>query len=253
MIGFRKILYLLIIIACFCLPDKLFSQSPTNLDNKVLLTKEYNVFAMAHTEGWGIGGRFGRNQTFYKQRMMEFELLNMKHPKEIKSINPYFIGNKSYIFGKLNYLYFLRIGLGTQKTLNEKPYWGGVKVQFFYSYGLTNAFTVPVYLYVLNYTANPGEYIVSEEKFDADKHDQSNIYGRASWFSGLGETKFHPGLYFKSGCNFEFGDNDNSIKALEAGFVVDGFLKEIPMMAFDNNKQLFLSFYLSFHLGKRYN
>ena len=83
MIGFRKILYLLIIIACFCLPDNLFSQSPTNLDNKVLLTKEYNFFAMAHTEGWGIGGRFGRNQTFYKQRMMEFELLNMKHPKEI--------------------------------------------------------------------------------------------------------------------------------------------------------------------------
>jgi hypothetical protein len=229
------------------------AQSPTNIDNKVLLSKEYSFYGMVHTEGWGFGGRFGSNRTYYNKRMLEFELLNMKHPKEIKTINPYFTGNKNYIYGKTHYNYFLRAGLGNMKTLNEKPYWGGVQIRYFYSYGITVDFNLPVYLYILNYSSSPGEYIVSEERFDPEEHNHSNIYGRGSWTSGFKYFGVNPGLYFKAGLNFEYGIEDKYVKAIEAGFIADGFLKEVPMMAFDNDKRLFLSFYLSLHFGRRSN
>ncbi len=229
------------------------AQSPTNLDNKVLLTKEYSFYGMVHTEGFGFGGRFGTNRTYYNKRMLEVELLNMKHPKEIKSINPYFTGNKSYSLGKTHYNYFLRAGLGNMRTINEKPYWGGVQIRYFYSYGITADFNIPVYLYILNFTSTTGEYIVSEEKYDPNEHNLSNIYGRGSWTSGFKYLSVNPGLYFKAGLNFDYGPEDKYVKALEAGFVADGFLKEVPMMAYDNNKRLFLSLYLSMHFGQRSN
>ena len=70
----------------------------------------------------------------------------MKHPKQIRVINPYYYNARSYVYGKLNHVYMLRIGYGFKKLLNRKPYWGGIELRVLYMGGLSLAFAKPVYL-----------------------------------------------------------------------------------------------------------
>ncbi|MFH0867027.1 MAG: hypothetical protein V1904_12595, partial [Bacteroidota bacterium] len=88
-------------------------------DAKILLRKEKSGFVMLHTSGIGLGYRSGKHITGYKKRMFEIEITGMKHPKEIKSINPYFDNAKSYVYGKENYFFILRGGMGRQKVINS--------------------------------------------------------------------------------------------------------------------------------------
>lgn len=222
-------------------------------DPKILLRKEKSGFVMLHTSGLGAGYRSGKHITGYKKRSFEIELTGMKHPKEIKSINPYFDNAKSYIYGKENYLVILRGGIGRQKVINSKPYWGGVELRYFYFGGISMGFLKPVYLYILYETPSPSIYTYKIERYDPYKHNGDNIFGRAPFFQGFGKIKPLPGLYFKAGLNFEYGAYDETIKAIECGVTVDAYPKPAPIMAFNTNKSIFLSLYLSFHFGTRGN
>jgi hypothetical protein len=208
---------------------------------------------MVHTGGFGVGYRNGKHLTGYKKRMFEFELLSMKHPKEVRTVNRYFENAKSYIYGKENAMFILRGGIGRQKIINSKPYWGGVELRYFYYGGLSLGMLKPVYLYILHETSVPYEYNLSIERYDPDKHFEENIFGRAPFFQGFNKLKPLPGLYLKTGVNFEFGVYDESVKAIEAGVVVDGYLKEVPIMALKSNNSYLVSLYVSFHFGSRGN
>lgn len=208
---------------------------------------------MVHTSGFGLGYRSGKHITGYKKRMFEVELTGMKHPKEIRTVNHYFENAKSYIYGKENSFFILRGGVGTQKIINSKPYWGGVELRYFYYGGLSLGLLKPVYLYILQETSVPYQYNLAIEKYDPDKHFAENIYGRAPFFHGIGKTKPVPGLYLKTGLNFEFGVYDETLKAIEAGVALDGYLEKVPIMALESNSNYFVSLYISFHIGTRRN
>jgi hypothetical protein len=88
----------------------------------------------------------------------------------------------------------------------------------------------------------PGEYSITLEKYDYKEHFTDNIYGRGPFSKGLNHLKFHPGIYAKAGFNFEYGSDDRSLKALEAGVCLDIYPKPIQMMAFNDNNFYFVSF-----------
>ncbi|NTW33013.1 MAG: hypothetical protein HGB12_10365 [Bacteroidetes bacterium] len=143
---FLKLTYILSFLLFFCVSHgQQISLSDTILnETKVLLRKEQSGFLMIHTQGFGAGYRTGRHLTGYKKRMFEIELTGMKHPKEVKIINPYFENSKSYVYGKENSFLLIRAGIGIQKIINSKPYWGGVELKYYYygglSLGLLNLF-----------------------------------------------------------------------------------------------------------------
>lgn len=222
-------------------------------DAKILLRKEKSGFVMLHTSGMGMGYRTGKHITGYKKRMFEIELTGMKHPKEIKSINPYYENAKSYVYGKENYLIVLRGGIGRQRVINSKPYWGGVELRYFYYGGISMGFIKPVYLYILHETSDPNFYTYQIERYDPLKHSTDDIFGRASFFQGFSKIKPLPGIYLKTGLNFEYGAYDETIKSIECGIIVDAYPKPAAIMAFNTNKSIFLSLYLSFHFGTRGN
>ncbi|MBM3404421.1 MAG: hypothetical protein FJY10_05980 [Bacteroidetes bacterium] len=223
------------------------------LPDEVLLRHQYSLGVQAHTGGWGLKVRWGKNLRARKQRMFEIDLVTQKSQKEIRVINPYFPNAKSYFYGRLNYIYFLRGGIGFHHILNQKPYWGGVQLSAFYYGGLTLGMAKPVYLYILYFSQGYDEYDIKEEKYDPDVHYIDNIYGRGSWTSGIGKTRFYPGLYARTGLDFEFGTKHRLMQALEVGGTMEYFPLAIPMMAFNPKKSLFVSLYLSFSIGKRYN
>jgi hypothetical protein len=218
---------------------------------RILLKKEYSAGIIAHNLGFGANFRIGRNKTFFNSRIIQIEVVSMKHPKQIRVINPYYYNSKSYVYGKLNHVYMLRVGYGYKHLLNRKPYWGGVELRLFYLGGASLAFAKPVYLYFWDETYS----YVKEERYDPDNfyHSSEYIYGRAPFISGLGEIKVYPGIFLQGGLNFEFGIQNTRIRALEGGFTLEYFPKAIPIMAYNPAQNFYPTVYLNFQLGKRYN
>lgn len=235
------------------------------VDMGLLLRKEKSGNIMFHTLGYGAGYRFGFNKTYYKNRMFEFDLLEMKAPNQARRYNENFPNPRSYIYGKLNYLYILRAGIGRQHLINRKPYWGGIEVRGFYYGGLDLGFAKPSYLYIAYYSVNNNQIVVDRiplERYNPDLHFPyiganpnclCDIYGRGPILSGFEKLKVYPGFYLKGGFNFEFSSENDKIQALEIGCTVDIFPKAVPVMAFRDPNLYFISGYLSFHFGKRYN
>ena len=240
------------------------SEQPDTLGDNILFLKEKAGSIILHSAGWGLGFRFGKNKTYFNKKMFEAEFVEMKSPKEIKRINPNFDNSRRYIYGKMNNLYMLRFGYGVQKLLNDKPYWGGIEVRFFYFGGLDVMLAKPVYLFIANYTKVGDKlfYNITTEKYDPDIHfpyrvinttRDIDIYGKAPVYKGLNEIKPYPGAYAKLGFNFEFGSFNQKIRAIEVGATVDAFPQAIPVMAFTDPYHFFVNVYLSFYFGKRYN
>ena len=230
------------------------SETDTTADN-ILLEKQWSLGIQLNTNGWGLKFLKGKNITALKQFMWEIEFSTYKEAKEVKSINPYYSNSKSFIYGKLNYLYFLRGGLGFQHILNRKPYWGGVQLSYHYYGGFSLAIAKPVYLYITHNSTPSGDPTdVTEEKYDPNVHTSiENIYGRASFLTGIFNSTLYPGIYVKTGLDFEFGSRSKNIQMLETGATLDYSPIPIPIMAFNPKRSLFLTLYLSFSFGKRYN
>jgi hypothetical protein len=225
--------------------------------SEVLLRNEHYGGVFINTQGGGIEFRKGANTTFFTKWLYEANLLELKSNREVRvyNANPYYRNTRSYIYGKLNNLYTLRIGGGQQKLLNRKPYWGGVEVRYFWFAGGNLGLSKPVYLYIIrDIPMNPFQFIpIEAEKYDPSKHFSDNIYGRASILKGFDEMKIHPGAYAKAGFSFDFATRNEKVSAVEIGAALDFYPAGVPVMAFNPPNRYFLTFYIGYYFGKRYN
>lgn len=222
-----------------------FSQEVVEPGQDVLYRKEKHGGILLHSNGVGAFYRDGKHITGKTKRMLEFELVSMKHPKEIK-VSPTGESSQSYVFGKLNTLTILRSGIGLQKKIHGKDGPKGVEVRYHYFTGASLGLAKPVYLEVIN-----GRDGLVSEKYDPQKHQQSEIFGKAPATQGLTEIKPYPGAYAKFGFAFEYSGTFNSVKALETGIVLDAYAKTIPIMAFTKNYQVFTSVYIALVFGNK--
>lgn len=249
---FTRVLFIVLLSSASLL---LYSQDEIVIDTtkNIILLKEATGGIMLHTQGWGLRFSKGYNKSEFKKRMIVVEFLEMNSPRQIRTINPYFTNSKSYVYGKLNTVYILRGTYGIHRLLNRKPYWGGVELRFFYMGGASLGFAKPVYLYILEPSPQFYEYTIVEERYNPNEHYVDNIYGRASFVKGFDEIGFYPGFHFKIGLDFDYGVYRTKVKSLEVGAIIDVFPRPVPIMAFNDPEYFFLTFYLSFNFGKRYN
>jgi hypothetical protein len=264
----RLFLIIIIISLSGACPSILYAQDiaeADTVDMGYLLRKEKSGNLMLHTLGYGAGYRFGINKTYFKNRMFEFDLLEMRAPNQARRYNENFPNPRSYVYGKLNSLYIIRAGIGRQHLINRKPYWGGVEVRGFYYGGLDIGLAKPIYLNIAYYSVIDNQIVVDRialERYNPDEHFPyigvnlnclCDIYGRGPILSGFEKIKIYPGIYAKAGFNFEFSALNDRIKAVEVGGTIDIFPQKVPVMAFEDPELFFISGYLSFHFGKRYN
>lgn len=225
-----------------------------SLENKILYNRQRTFGVVFHNLGLGVQYRFGKRLSIFKTRMWEFEFVNMRSYKQIR-LQTYYPNARSFIFGKLNNAYFLRGGIVWKKLLNRKPHWeGGVEIRFLYGGGFSLGIAKPYYYYII-YTTSSGEFIdyLQLERFDPNKQSTTDIYGRGPFSKGLNEITLHPGIYLKTGLNFEFGARSTKIKALEVGVGIDVVPMGLGIMATKPNQILFPNLYLNFSFGKRFN
>jgi len=221
-------------------------------DTKLLYRNEMSIGGIVHSNGFGANFRRGQHVTGTRKRVLEIELVNYRHPKEVKTVNPAFDNAKGFYYGKLNSLLILRPGIGYQNVIFSKPEKSGVEIRYVTFIGGSIGLAKPVYLQILKRTPIDNYYDLATEKYDPALHFPDNIYGRAPYFKGFDEMKIYPGGYAKFGLTFEYGAFDDAVKAIETGVCVDLYPKVVPLMATQRNQQVFVSLYLHFLYGRKW-
>ncbi|MDF2435726.1 MAG: hypothetical protein K0Q95_102 [Bacteroidota bacterium] len=219
-------------------------------DLNVLYRNESSFGVYVHSAGGiGLSYRRGQQMNVKRKRMMEVEVQNFKHPKEVKTVNSYFENSKGFNYGKLNSFLIIRPGVGYQNILYQKSDKKSVEIRYSYYLGAALAFAKPVYLEIIK---DRSEGSVSTERYDPQIHTIDEIYGKAPFFKGMDKTRIIPGGYAKIALSFEYADRYNSIKAIETGLIFDLYPKVLPMMAHNRNQQAFASLYLKIMWGKKW-
>lgn len=218
-------------------------------DVKLFYTSEYSGGIIIHTNGFGANFRYGQFVNEGTIRLWTAELVNIKHPKEQRSHNPFFENARSFHFGKLNSMWALRTQFGFQNTLFSKELKKSVEVNYVITGGPVLSFMKPIYLEVQNPRA--GGARLATERYDPEIHSLNNIYGRAGYLTGLSETSIYPGLSLKFALNFEYAPEDEILRSIEVGANIDAFHKRMEIMAFEHNNQFWLTLYANILIGKK--
>ncbi len=232
----------------------LWAQQTIYDETRVLYRKELLGGVMIHGDGWGFNFYHGKHKTAKDRRMLGIEIVSMKHPKEIKSFNPFYEDSRGYFYGKQNTMLILRPSFGGKHQIADKIRRSGVEVNYVWSVGPSLALVKPVYLQIGKPDNFPYDAIVTE-RYDPAVHDIQNIFGRASWFNGFGEMRLYPGGFGRFGFNFEHSGEASGIKAIEVGASMDAYPVVVPIMAEledVTNKQFFFELYLTVQFGKKY-
>ncbi len=235
-----------ILFLTVCVP--LLGQGDLDSQEKIFWRNERSIGGALNSDGWSVIYRELRQTQPSDRFFFEGGLSSFKHPKEIKLSNYYFQNPGTFVFGKLNSTWALRAGIGYQHEIFEKRDLGGVSIGWFAGGGPVVTFAKPIY-YKIIVLLSDNYYTIEEQKFDLTIHQPLDIMGKASFFKGFNELKLYPGLYGHGGFSFEYSKNDKMTHSLELGVSVNAFMKEIPIMASDDNKQLFLSLFVSYRIG----
>ena len=229
--------------------------SGSEMDNPGIQLRNESFFGVnINSHGWGFSYRKGKHVTGTMKRMLDFDYVSYRHPKEVKLQNQSASNNsKSYYYGKLNNCAFLRGGYGIQKVIFDEELPGALEIRLNYYAGASIGLLKPVYLEIYKQSlAVPDRYELVTEKYDPETHFVENIYGRAPFLKGINELKFNPGVYGKFGVSFEYGADQETIRTIETGVILDFHPKPLPVMAFNTNNPLTFSFYVAVNWGKRW-
>ena len=75
--------------------------------------------------------------------------------------------------------------------------------------------------------------------------------GGSGFTVGWGEAKIKPGVYAKTSLRFDFGRFNETVQALEIGMSIDYYTAKIPMLVYNDPKQVFFQGHIAFVFGRR--
>ncbi|MFT7031536.1 MAG: hypothetical protein ACJA2S_000026 [Cyclobacteriaceae bacterium] len=227
---------LLSILFVFCFVPIVFGQSDGNYE----YSKEFTWGINKNTNGGLIGGftfKWASALNEKQFRTFGFELMNVKHPKEIRVST----SGSPYLYPKRNYLYTVRGFYGRDFLLFKKAPQQGVQIIFTTAAGPTIGVVAPYYVRTDGGSA----------QFDHTKMSQGSILGTGHIFQGLGESDLKFGLNAKAGLIFEMGAFKSNVTGFEIGAQFEAFSEKIIIVPTQPNRALYSSLYLTFFYGTR--
>lgn len=233
---------------------------PPKVKPPKMLRGELSGGLQLNTSGWGVlvdyGRYFGMDkwgnkpEEFSNVHLIQLEIGEIKHPKEMRN-NASFLGlgmqQTSYILGKINTLYHIKLGYGQRRLIAGKPEEGAVSIHWVYAAGFAAGLVKPYYLNIsgfgnVKYSKDNEEYFINP----------NTILGASGFAKGFNELQFVPGGYLKTGLHFDFANRRKTKFALEAGVNGEFYTKKIEQMVGQDPKNAFGDFYLTLQVGKKW-
>jgi hypothetical protein len=215
----------------------------------VIAYKKQTVYGIKLTSD-GYGGFFeiGRGKSVKKSMLYQFEISERKHPKEEKQVNPTSIIAVPLIYGKINYMYPIKLGVQQQFLFGNKSNKNGVSVTGNIGGGLIIALLRP---YEVQVDKAGQRTYVRYNSADSLLFINGPYYGGPTFGTGWKHLKVTPGLYIKPALRFDYGRLNEVVSALEIGLNAEFYAKKIPQMLYNKQRQFFLSAYVALLFGKR--
>ncbi|MBO6027556.1 MAG: hypothetical protein J6P73_09970 [Bacteroidales bacterium] len=190
------------------------------IEERVIYSNESTLHATLHSRGLSLGYKSGKIRSIYKTTNWDFELVYYRSQKQVKLVDLF--SGATFVYGKLNDMVAFRTGYGAERRIYGKPYWGGVELRWLYEGGASLALLKPYY---------------PDETF---------------WY-GFSEIKLRPGIYARGGMCFEIGASRTHAQSIEVGTNIEYFPQGVDLMELNPTEYVFLTLYLSYNWGSRYN
>ena len=202
-----------------------------------------------HNNGWG-GGLERRVSLKNHSVITELDFTTYRHGKEVNIVNQNARNPRTYVFGKLNHVGIFRLQRGVEKHLTDFGDREHVHLGVSLLAGAGLAVLKPVYLDVY-YPGSSNDGLVLPERYNPSKHtNQADILGYSARKYGWDELTAKPVIQMKGSLNLYWGGVTSTEKMMKAGAVVSWFPAGIPIMAFTQNSEVGIAFFLSFYFSR---
>jgi len=250
------------IVVLMVFPIWLSAQLETAADfRRQVYDYEFTGGVMLHTRGFGTNLRYLKFVDGYNKIGAELDIVGIRHPKEIKFPSQYYYSDaRSFVYGKLNNLNVIRLGVGRERILVDKTDQGSISINWLLFGGASFGLLKPIYLEIQNESPT-GRPRTTTERYDPAIHDFQDIYGQAPFFTGFSDMKLRMGVYAKTGFSFDYNWHDNKVTTLEVGMIVDYFPQwfglypegGVPIMFQAENYEVWVQLYCTINFGKKWN
>ena len=176
---------------------------------------------------------------------------------KVQSIYPQLGTPSPYVFGKINNLYSLQLGVGRVQLLLPKVMDGNISVGFRYGAGFSLAMLKPYYLRLIieEYQTVTPTILLEEHRYDGSEElfmKSGNKLGASPWTKGLDEMKYIPGAYAEAAITIIPAKQAWFIQTITLGGNVAFYSKKLPIMATIKAPQLQGSLFVGLAIGKRW-
>lgn len=252
----NRLKYTIAVLALVLPASLVLAQNTTGVDYKrQVYDRAYTGGIVFHSRGYSLSGRYLKYIDGYNLQGLEIDLVKLRHPKEIIQSNDLYNNTRGFVLGRINSFYTLRAGYVRKKILFDKTDRGSVSISWINSGGLSLGLLKPIYLQVVVATGENGQGGIRTIRYTGEV-PPLDIYGEANFFMGLDEIKLRPGIYYKTGFEFDYQLLDEKITSLEAGMIYDYFFSEVPIFYEEDgdvNWSGFFQLYISFNFGYKKN
>lgn len=226
-------------------------------EGAIVYNKEWVLGARLYSDGWSAYYQKGKMKSVTKTNWWSLEMGERKHPKEEKLSkvdgSGFFFGNP-LVYGKQNVFLFSKLGFGQQLLLGGKGNKNGVAISAVYGGGLSLGFLKPYYVDA----RDPLDGMTYEIKYKGDNSrtdslflDPNSVIGTSGFFTGFNETQIVPGLFGRGGMRFDYGRYNELVSAIQCGFNIEYYMKDMPIMALNEADKMFINVYVAIEFGKR--
>ena len=154
----------------------------------------------------------------------------------------------SFKYGKINNFYQVKLGFGQQYVLGQKGNKNGIAVLGIYQGGLSIGLAKPYYVDIDN---NNAAKSIRYKGADTTAFLSDRILGSSGVSKGWKEVTMKPGAFAKVGLRFDFDSYNETIKALEIGFSVDAYARDVKQMVYSEPSRVFFQGHIGFVFGGR--
>lgn len=198
-----------------------------------------------------------------RYNLVQLSFTEVKHEKQAKQQRenkafPELGGATPYVYGKINNLYLLQLGIGREQLLLPGVLDGNITVSFRFQIGASLAMLKPYYLKLIyvDYTQPVPEGYLEEARYtDANADHFLNtgyILGASKWSKGLDELHLVPGGYIDGAFVLQPGKNKSFVQTVTLGGQFSLYPEKLPIMAERRAYPWMGCLYVGLCLGKRW-
>jgi hypothetical protein len=219
-----------------------------------ILMKENKVWGLhLRTSGYGIDYRRGKQHTTFENRFWHFSINTIKAAKETQVLNRFYERSSSFIYAKINSVWQLSVNRGFYKNLNPKSDRSSFSVSYGFKGGATATLIKPIYLDILQKESTYQNPIIESIRYDPEIHPVEKVLGRSFFLKGIEQSRIRPSIQAEFFMNAEWHKNPRAQNLIEAGIGIDYFFQQLPIMAYEQNQQLFVNLFIRLLIGKKWN